>query len=126
MDVEGIVIPITYRPVVLLAIGLWGWGLNLFILMRCGIDPISLLQLHQVDKHVPFYKPIFFLAGILSLIVLFNLWLYWYLTIPGIAALPYVSLLILLLWPGKAFYRKERIRFIRFDFKTIIMIDKKG
>jgi hypothetical protein len=109
MDVEGIVIPITYRPVVLLAIGLWGWGLNLFILMRCGID-----------------KPIFFLAGILSLIVLFNLWLYWYLTIPGIAALPYISLLILLLWPGKAFYRKERIRFIRFDFKTMIMIDKKG
>lgn len=113
MDVEGTILPITYRPIVLFSIGIWGWALNLLILSKCGIDPVSLLQLHQVDKHTPLYKPIFYLSGILSLVVMFNLCLYWYFESPSIAVLPYISAIVLLFWPTKALFRKERIRFIR-------------
>jgi hypothetical protein len=114
MDVEGTILPITYRPIVLFSIGIWGWGLNLLLLSKCSIDPISLLQLHQIDKHTPLYKPVFFLAGMLSMIVIINLYLYWYFTSPSIAVLPYISALVLLFWPGKTLYRKERVRFIRY------------
>lgn len=113
MDGEGTILTITYRPIVLFTIGIWGWALNLLLLSTCNIDAVSLLQLHQVDKHTPLYKPVFFLSGILSVLVLVNLWFYWYFTSPSIAVLPYISAIILLFWPGKVLYRKERIRFIR-------------
>jgi hypothetical protein len=116
MDGEGTsIIPITYRPIVLFSIGIWGWALNLFVLSKCGIDPVSLLQLHQVDKHTPLYKPVFFLAGVLSLLVMMNLVLFnWYAAErASIAVLLYISALGLLFWPGKAIYRIERVRFIR-------------
>jgi hypothetical protein len=113
MDVEGTLIPITYRPIVLFSIGITGWAFNLLILSKTGIDPVSLLQLHQADKHVPLYKPIFALSGILSGMVLINLMLYWYYQSSVIAILPYILALALLLWPGQSLFRKERIRFTR-------------
>lgn len=113
MDVEGTILPVTYRPIVLFSIGIWGWALNLLILSKCGIDPVSLLQLHQADKHTPLYKPIFYLSGIVSFIAMVNLWIYWYSKAPSVAVLPYVSALALLIWPGKGLFRKERVRFIR-------------
>ncbi|KAI8644426.1 EXS family-domain-containing protein [Parasitella parasitica] len=105
-------LPITYRPIVLFSIGIFGWAMNLFILSKCSIDPVSLLQLHQTDKNTPLYKPIFILSGVLFLIVLINLCLH-YLYSSTLAIIPYVSALVLLLWPGKSLQRKERIRFIR-------------
>lgn len=113
MDVESVILPITYRPIVLFSIGLWGWGLNLLLLSKYNIDPVALLQLHQTDKTTPLYKSIFFLSSMLSLIVLINLVLYWIYQSSTIAMFPYLSAIVLLLWPGKSFYRKERIRFIR-------------
>ncbi|KAI8098897.1 EXS family-domain-containing protein [Halteromyces radiatus] len=111
-------IPGSYRPIVLICIGLWGWGLNLLLLYRHNIDPSYLLQIQSSssnDKRV--YQPIFFLATILTVIVLFNLWVYLnFVQFEDASWLPllaYLSSLVLLLWPGKEFYRKERTRFIR-------------
>ncbi|KAL9547302.1 hypothetical protein MBANPS3_006232 [Mucor bainieri] len=95
MDVEGTILPITYRPIVLFS-----------------IDPVSLLQLHQTDKHIPLYKPIFILSGILSFIVMINLIIYW-LYDNALPLIPYISALVLLLWPGKSLQRRERVRFTR-------------
>ncbi|KAI8327311.1 EXS family-domain-containing protein [Blakeslea trispora] len=113
MEAEGSLLPITYRPIVLFSIGVLGWALNLFILQKCGIEPISLLQLHQTDKHTSLYQPIFHLSGLLIAISLFSLGLFWQLESPQVAALPYLLALLLLFWPGKSFYRKERLRFTR-------------
>ncbi|KAI8087824.1 EXS family-domain-containing protein [Gilbertella persicaria] len=113
MEGEGTLLPITYRPIVLFSIGVLGWALDLFILQKCGIDPISLLQLHQTDKHIPLHQPIFFLSGILGAISCASLALFWHLKSPSIAVLPYLLALLLLIWPGRSFYRKERLRFTR-------------
>lgn len=113
MDVEGTFLPLTYRPIALFSLGIWGWALNLLVLSKSGIDPVSLLQLHQVDKQTPLYKPIFILSAAFSMVIAFNLYVYWYFNSSVVALLPYISCLALLFWPGKAIYRKERIRFIR-------------
>jgi hypothetical protein len=112
MNVEGTIIPITYRPIVLFSIGIFGWAMNLLILSKCSIDPVSLLQLHQTDKHIPLYKPIFILSGALALIVIINLCIYWFYH-NTLAIIPYISAFALLLWPGKSLQRRERIRFTR-------------
>ncbi|KAI8334291.1 EXS family-domain-containing protein [Chlamydoabsidia padenii] len=122
-------VPGSYRPIILICIGLWGWGLDLLLLCRHRIDPSYLLQLHHHhpstttttttnnnnDKHM--YKPIFVLAGGLSLMVLINLWFYLQWVLPEDASwlplLAYLSAIVLMLWPGKTLYVKERTRFIR-------------
>lgn len=109
---DDTLLPITYRPIVLFSIGLWGWALDLFILAKCGIDTNSILQLNN-EKHSPLYTPIFYLSGILSLIVSLCLVShYLYNPSPFNAIIPYILALILLLWPSQ-FYKKERTRFIR-------------
>lgn len=113
MDVEGTFLPLTYRPIVLFSLGIWGWALNLLVLSKAGIDPVSLLQLHQADKQTPLYKPVFILSAAFSMVIMFNLYVYRYFNSSIVALLPYISCLALLFWPGKAIYRKERIRFIR-------------
>lgn len=116
MDVEGTFLPMTYRPIVLFSLGIWGWAFNLFVLSKSGIDPATLLQLHQADKQTPLYKPVFIISAAFSVVIMVNLWLYWYFNTPIVAMLPYISCLALLFWPGKGFYRKERIRFIRYVY----------
>ncbi|KAI8980972.1 EXS family-domain-containing protein [Pilobolus umbonatus] len=113
MDIDNTFIPVTFKPIILLTLGIWGWALDLFILSHSGLDPVSLLQLHQVDKHIPFHKTVFSIATVVSFIVLFNLWLYWYWQSTVIAIVPYITILVFLLWPGKAMYSKERLRFMR-------------
>ncbi|ORZ14096.1 EXS family-domain-containing protein [Absidia repens] len=118
---ESSLIPGSYRPIILICIGLWGWGLNLFLLCRHRIDPSYLLQIHHPsssstnDKRV--YQPIFTIAGILSIVVLFNLWFYLHFVQPEesswLPLLAYLSAIALLFWPGKNFLFKERARFIR-------------
>ncbi|KAI9250821.1 EXS family-domain-containing protein [Helicostylum pulchrum] len=119
MDVEGTFLPLTYRPIALFSLGIWGWALNLLVLSKSGIDPVSLLQLHQVDKQTPLYKPIFILSAAFSMVIAFNLYVYWYFNSSVVALLPYISCLALLFWPGKAIYRKERIRFIRMSKRVL-------
>ncbi|KAI9476391.1 MAG: EXS family-domain-containing protein [Benjaminiella poitrasii] len=113
MDGEGTILPVTFRPIVLFSIGILGWALNLLILTKCGIDAISILQIHQADKHVPLYKSIFFLSGLLFISIFINLVLYWYHQSTSVALFPYLFALILLFWPTKLLYRKERLRFLR-------------
>ncbi|KAI7903246.1 EXS family-domain-containing protein [Cokeromyces recurvatus] len=113
MDGEGAILPITFRPIVLFSIGVWGWALNLLILTRCGIDLNSILQIHPIDKHTPLYKSVFFLSGLFSIILFLNLVLYWFYQSETIALFSYIFTLVLVLWPGKSLYRKERMRFIR-------------
>ncbi|KAG2235654.1 EXS family-domain-containing protein [Thamnidium elegans] len=119
MDVEGTFLPLTYRPIALFSLGIWGWALNLLVLSKSGIDPVSLLQLHQVDKQIPLYKPVFILSAAFSMVIMFNLYIYWYLNSSLVALLPYISCLVLLFWPGKAIHRKERIRFIRMSKRVL-------
>lgn len=106
----------TYRPIVVFCIGLWGWGLNLYLLSRHHIDPAQLLQIHAIDKHSPLHKAVFSLAAIITLLVTLNMW--WYSLMKGQAStwtplICYVLALALVLWPGKGIYRKERERFVR-------------
>ncbi|CDH55423.1 exs family protein [Lichtheimia corymbifera JMRC:FSU:9682] len=106
----------TYRPIVVFCIGLWGWGLNLYLLSRHHIDPAQLLQIHAIDKHSPMHKAVFSLATIITLLVTLNMW--WYSLMKGQAStwtplICYVLALALVLWPGKGIYRKERERFVR-------------
>ncbi|KAI9300342.1 EXS family-domain-containing protein [Cunninghamella echinulata] len=127
-------LPGTYRPIVLICIGLCGWGLDLLLLCRQRIDPAHLLQIHSNDSK-PIYHSIFILASVLSIMVFLNLWFYlqcyqkseasW---LPFIA---YFSAILFLFWPGQSFYKKERKRFIRLVkricsfnlFSTVYFVD---
>lgn len=116
MDSSTSYLPGTYRPIVLICIGLCGWGLDLLLLCRQRIDPGHLLQIHSNDSK-PIYHSIFMLTSVLSTIVFLNLWFYIQLYQTDEASwLPlfaYLSSLVLLFWPGQSFYKKERTRFIR-------------
>lgn len=112
-SMDDTLLPITFRPIVLFSIGLWGWALDLCILANCNIDSHSILQIQQDEKHSPLYTPIFYFSGILSIITGAWLFIYYYSYTPSTALVPYVLALGLLFWPGESLYKKDRIRFIR-------------
>ncbi|KAI9314499.1 EXS family-domain-containing protein [Dichotomocladium elegans] len=105
----------TYRPIVIFTIGLWGWGLNLYLLSKYKIDPSQLLQGHSTEKHAPLHKTIFSLAAAFTGLVCGNMG--WYLIMERasvwVPLICYLSAIGLVFWPGKRFYYKERERFIR-------------
>ncbi|KAI8072627.1 EXS family-domain-containing protein [Gongronella butleri] len=104
-----------YRPLFLVCIGLWGWGLDLLVLARHRIDACLLLQIHPSDKHP--YKAIFALSFTVSAVVLLNMAMYGELALTSEPSwLPlgaYLSAMVILFWPGQGLYRQERTRFIR-------------
>ncbi|KAI9252395.1 EXS family-domain-containing protein [Phascolomyces articulosus] len=110
---ENILPTATYRPIVIFCIGLWGWGLNLYLLNKQHVDPAQLLQIHGIEKNTPLHKPIFALATLMTGIILCNV--VWYTMTPWhwTPILCYVFALVIIFWPGKNLYRKERERFIR-------------
>ncbi|KAI9498358.1 EXS family-domain-containing protein [Zychaea mexicana] len=110
---ENILPAATYRPIVIFCIGLWGWGLNLYLLNKQQVDPAQLLQIHPVEKNSPIHKPVFALAGIVTTIIICNVWWYWIAPWHWTPILCYVFAILLILWPGKNLCRKERERFLR-------------
>ena len=112
--VDNVLPSATYRPIVVFCIGLWGWGLNLYLLNREHIDPAQLLLIHGVEKNSPPHRAIFGLATIATGLIICNVWwYYWISPWHWTPTLCYVFAILLVLWPGKNLYRKERERFIR-------------
>ncbi|KAG2225329.1 hypothetical protein INT45_005573, partial [Circinella minor] len=112
--VDNVLPSAIYRPIVIFCIGLWGWGLNLYLLNKQHIDPAQLLLIHGVEKNSPLHQPIFGLATIATGLIICNVWWYnWISPWHWTPILCYVFAFLLVLWPGKNLYRKERERFIR-------------
>lgn len=117
----------TYRPIVIFCIGIWGWGLNLYLLNKHHIDTNTLLQIHSVDnKHAqPLYRSVLMLALYLTTLIGLNMFAYWFTVDPASPSswLPvscYLTAMGLVLWPGKSLYRKERVRFLRWARLDIV------
>jgi hypothetical protein len=117
-------LPATYRPIALFCIGLWGWALNLYILQQCHMDTASLLGIGHADKSRKIYTSLFNIATVLTTIVVLDLWAFWKFVLPSVATttnvtrswLPlmcYIICLLVVFWPGKIFYYKERHRFTK-------------
>ncbi|KAI9007558.1 EXS family-domain-containing protein [Phycomyces nitens] len=108
------ILPATYRPIVVICIGIWGWAFSLLILIKSHMDPASILQIHP-DKNVNLHNPIFAIASVLTCIIAINLWFCYHYGTPSswFPLITYLAAFIMILWPGKGFYRKERSRFLR-------------
>ncbi|KAI9230182.1 MAG: EXS family-domain-containing protein [Piptocephalis tieghemiana] len=103
--------PVPFRILFLILLGVFGWGANLDILLRTGVNPARLL-LSPGDKGIRPRK-IYELAGALSCIV-FAGWVLFYGTGSEAAVtLVYASVLAVLFNPLDGCCRKERFRFLR-------------
>ncbi|RUS19600.1 EXS family-domain-containing protein [Endogone sp. FLAS-F59071] len=130
-------LPFYYRPLIILTIGIWGWALNLHILITLGIDAPALLQVPLAERAggVAFYRPVYVIAAVVSVVAGVNLWCFWAVfggasgatgeeevTRTWLPLFCYLTVVMMVMMPGNVFYKKERTRFLR-SLSRILSLD---
>ncbi|KAK9692936.1 protein-ER retention protein [Basidiobolus ranarum] len=108
-------IPIEYRALLLINLGIWCWGLNVQLLNKAGVDVQVLFGLERNDRkaHRVFYN----IAFVFTLITLCFLLLFWFVVnhnYQGVAVtgLCYIVLTFLTLCPFDFLHKKTRHIFL--------------
>ncbi|KAK9766111.1 protein-ER retention protein [Basidiobolus ranarum] len=114
-DILSTAVPLEYRALLLIDLGVWGWGFNLHILENIGIDVRLLFNLDETRK-LP-HQVIYRIAFVFTFITLFGLWIFWKVAENGqnasiVTGLCYFSVLFLTLSPFNIFHRKTRFNFL--------------
>ncbi|KAK9469312.1 EXS family-domain-containing protein [Lipomyces arxii] len=115
--------PLPYRVISTLLIGIWAWGLSLYILSAVRIDVESLLRFNVQHAGPPLYKSVFQIGTVLTLIYSVNGVLYWIsgytrtvFHVLGVDLFPllcFFTIPIVFFYPGIAFRQSGRYRFLR-------------
>ncbi|KAK9374054.1 EXS family-domain-containing protein [Lipomyces chichibuensis] len=115
--------PLPYRAVSTFIIGVWAWAITLQYLTKLRIDVESLLRFNRQRSGPPLYRSVYEVAGILTMVYAISATLFWmasngstYLAFLGLDILAlscFVAVPAIFFYPGIAFHRSGRYRFLR-------------
>ncbi|KAK9353053.1 EXS family-domain-containing protein [Lipomyces doorenjongii] len=115
--------PLPYRAVSTFIIGVWAWAITLQYLTKLHIDVESLLRFNQQRSGPPLYRSVYEVAAILTIVYTISATLFWmasngsayfaFLGLDILALSCFVAVPAIFFYPGIAFHRSGRYRFLR-------------
>lgn len=116
-------LPLPYRIIFLLVLGVWFWGFNAHIFHLIGLDVGAMIRYPRHSGDPPLYKSVYQCAAIMTALFVSNLWFFWSVTdddpdsVREWEVLPlglFAVYLGLLFWPWNKFHRRGRGRLLRY------------